>query len=142
MTFLHSSPADRGVLSALSCSPPHTSSCSLPPTPPKPPHAPNFQPLLTAPSLPVPWFRPLDHFAPHSPPLSSSHCLPLCPLQLYILCFLIRPTHKLHLPLPPTLHPTLPLVPPTPPPIPSPPFLPPFRLQGYRGLHGDTEKGS
>lgn len=137
MTFLHSSPADRGVLSALSFSPPHTTGCSLPP-PLKPPRAPHFHPLLTASSFPVPRFRPLDHFAPLSPPLSSSRRLPLCPLQLYILCFLIRPTHWLHLPLPPTLHPTL---------LPTP-SLPPFAYKDTgacmatrRGGHdGETQR--
>lgn len=93
MTFLHSSPADRGVLSALSFSPPHTTSCSLPP-PPR-----NLSvPLISTPRwllLPslshgsAPWITLLPSLLP-SPPLAVSL---FCPLQLNILCFLIRPTH-------------------------------------------------
>lgn len=80
LTFLHSSPADLAVLSALSFSPPHTRSC--PPPIPNPP-----LPLLLLPSLLL--------GSPLSPPLAASL---FCSLQLYILCFLIRHTRWLHLP--------------------------------------------
>lgn len=116
VTFRRSSPADRSALSA---------NLPFPPPPPHTTHA------LSAPSLLPPeshtllhprlWLRPLDHFLP--PPFSPlSCCLPLCPLQLNILCFLIRPTSRLRLP-PASLPLPIRLCSPPPPTFPHIPFF-------------------
>lgn len=79
MTFLHSSPADLGVLSVPQFSPPHTTSCSLPPAPLLTTTCPSFPPLTDCFFPPCPLVLPPGSLCS---PLST----PLLAVSLFALC--------------------------------------------------------